>query len=106
MARQVFKVPLTPAPQTFNIALGGITYQLTLMWRESDPSGWFLDFADDSNNPILQGVPLVTGADLLAQYDYMGWGGSLLVQGSPSPDDEPTFTNLGLLSHVYFVTPE
>ena len=98
----VYEIPLSPTPQTFQISLAGTVYTLTLYW--ADPFGWFLNIADASGNPILNGVPLVTGADLLAQYAYLGFGGSLIVQTSHDTDAVPTFTNLGINSHLYFVT--
>lgn len=99
----VYEVPLSPQAQDFTIALGGVTYQVRLMWREAVEGGWFLDFSDATGAPILQGVPLVTGADLLAQYAHLGFVGSLVVQTDHDPDAIPTFTNLGELSHLYFV---
>lgn len=34
--------------------------------------GWFMDIADDNENPILMGIPLVTGSNLLEQFAYLG----------------------------------
>lgn len=99
----VYEVPLSPKAQTFSIALAGVSYQVTLMWRDAEGGGWFLDFASATGTPILQGVPLVTGADLLAQYAHLGFSGSLVVQTDHDPDATPTFTNLGDLSHLYFI---
>jgi hypothetical protein len=42
------------------------------------------------NLPIVNGIPLVTGVDLLAQYRYLGFSGRLWVQGADNPDDVPT----------------
>lgn len=46
---------------------------------------------------------MVTGADLLAQYGYLGFGGSLYVQTVQNPDATPTFTNLGTDCNLYWV---
>jgi hypothetical protein len=100
----VFEVPLSPAAQTFSIALGGTTYQLTLVWRDAVEGGWFVDFADANGAAILSGVPLVTGVDLLDQYAHLGFVGSLIVQTDHDTDALPTFDNLGVRSHLYFVT--
>ena len=99
----VFEVPLSPQAQTFNIALGGVTYQLTLFWRDAEEGGWFLDFATATGVPVLTGMPLVTGVDLLEQYAYLGFTGTLVVQTDHDPDALPTYENLGELSHLYFV---
>ncbi len=99
----VYEVPLSPQAQDFTINLGGVTYKVRLMWREAAAGGWFLDFADATGKAVLEGVPLVTGADLLAQYAHLGFTGSLVVQTDHDPDAIPTFANLGDLSHLYFV---
>ncbi len=55
---------------------------MTVVWRDA-PSmngGYVLDIADANGKPIVQGIPFVTGADLLAQYAYLGIGGQLIVQ--------------------------
>lgn len=99
-----YEIPLNAASQTFQIQLAGVTYALTLIWREAPGGGWILDIADGSGNRILSGVPLVTGADLLAQYAYLGIGGELWVQTDSDAAAVPTFGNLGTDSHLYFVT--
>lgn len=102
----VFGIPLqVGTPQTFSIALSGVTYQLTFLYRNNDLGGWTVDIADDRGNPIAQGIPLVTGADLLAQYKHLGFGGSLYVQTTSNPDAVPTFDNLGDDGQVYWVAP-
>lgn len=99
-----YEVPLTPQPQLFNISLGEKEYNVKLAYVDEDEGGWVLDFADAlTNTPILNGVPLVTGANLLGQYGYLGFGGGLFVQTDHSPDDPPTYTNLGTDSHLYFL---
>lgn len=100
---QTFEIPLTAQPQSFNITLVGVEYQFELAWRDS-ASSWFLDIADVSGNPLLSGVPLVTGVNLLAQYAYMAFGFELWVQ-TDAADAPPTFTNLGTESHLYCVIP-
>ena len=100
----VFEVPLSPAAQRFPITLSGTTYALTLAWRNAGGAGWVLDIADAGGQPILRGVPLVAGADLLAQHRHLGIPGRLYVQTDGDPDAPPAFGNLGLASHLYYVT--
>jgi len=101
----VFEVPLSPNPQQLTIQLAGVTYTLRVRWIASAEGGWCLDIGDSANNPILDGVMLVTGADLLAQYPHLNFGGKLGVQTDHDLSAPPTFGNLGLTSHLYFVTP-
>lgn len=105
----VYEIPTQPNPTTQRITLNGVTYTLTLTWNEfAGPAGaWVLDIADANNNPIASGLPLVTGADLLAQFEYLGigGGGGLVVQSDHDPDLVPSFTTLGSTGHLFFVSP-
>jgi len=99
----VNEIPLSPKPQTFAIALAGVTYNITLYWNPQNGS-WMIDIADINDSPLIDGIPLITGADLLEQYAYIGIGGQLIVQTDNNPDAIPTLENLGINSHVYFVS--
>lgn len=102
----IYEIPLqTGVPQTFTATLSGVKYTLTLQYRNDVMGGWVLDIADSSGNPIVSGIPLVTGANLLAQYAYLGFTGGLYVQTTSDPDAVPTFTNLGDDGLLYWVTP-
>lgn len=99
----VFSIPLEVGkPQALSIELGGLTYQLTFLYRNDPNAGWTVDIADSAGNPIVQGIPLVTGADLLAQYRHLGFNGALVVQTAHDPDAVPTFENLGKDAQVYW----
>lgn len=100
MSVSIFEVPLNGQPQTLQITLSNVVYQLTVQWRNS--CGWVLDIASQTGVAIIHGIPLVTGADLLAQYRYLGIKGSLVVSTDASPDTVPTYANLGTASHLYF----
>lgn len=105
MTLNAYEVPLSPQSQTFSISLNGSSYNLTLAWRSKDGlGGWVLELADAANNPLVQGIPLVTGCDLLGQYAYLGIGGGLWVLTDGNSLTIPTYSNLGSLSHLYFVT--
>lgn len=97
-----YEIPLTPEAQSFHITLGGTDYGLRLLWNAPD-SVWLLDINDSNDVPILQGIPLVTGVDLLAQYDYLGISGQLVVQTDNDPNVVPTVDNLGITGRLYFV---
>lgn len=102
----VYEIPLSPTPQRFSITLTGVEYNLTVKWNAAPDAGWAVDIADAFGAAIVSGVPLVTGADLLAQYAYLNFGGQLVVQTDHDTDAVPTFENLGETSHLFFlVTP-
>jgi hypothetical protein len=104
MSSLVYEVPLqSGTPQTLSISLAGVTYNLTLTFNTVAQS-WTLDIDDSSGNPLVHGIPLVTGADLLAQYGYLNFGGQLFATTDFDPTAPPTFNNLGQTGHLYFVT--
>lgn len=100
-----YEVPLSAEPQTFTISLAGTVYRLRVVYADVAEGGWIIDISDVSGNPIVAGIPLVTGHDLLEQYAYLGIGGQLVVATDGDPDAVPTFANLGTTSHLYFITP-
>jgi len=103
----VWELPLSGTPQRFTMTLAGNTYQFLFQYRDAVAAGgggWVLDLNDYLGNPIICGIPLVTGADLMAQFGYLGFPGQLWVRSDGTPDAVPTFDNLGYLSHVYYVT--
>jgi hypothetical protein len=103
-----FQIPLIPKSQKFTISLGGINYKLTLQWN-SGSATWILGIYDKDQNPIVTGVPLVTGADLLEQLNYLRIGGSdqnkLIVANDDSSLVPPGYSDLGVNGKLYFVTP-
>ncbi|QPF11482.1 hypothetical protein IMO34_15330 [Raoultella terrigena] len=74
---------------------------MAVTWRAAF---WCLDIMDSSGGDLIKGVPLITGADLLAQYDYLGLGFSLYVDCDNPANENPTETDLGIYSHLYAVT--
>lgn len=99
----VFEIPMNGKAQEFSITLAGVQYNLTLVWN-SVSSAWIMDIADSNDDPLLSGVPIVTGADILAQFEYIGISGELYVQTDSDPNVMPTYENFGTDSHLYFAT--
>lgn len=99
-----FKVPLVNKAQKVTTTLVGTPYVLVVRW--CDPSScWVMDINDQNGDPVLQGVPLVTGSNLLEQFGYLEFGGAMYVQTDNDTFAVPTYDNLGSLGHLYFVTP-
>lgn len=100
----IFEIPLdVGTPQRFTVTLSQVDYLMTLRYRNVPEGGWILDIADSSGTPIVEGIPLVTGSDLLAQYRHLGFRGALRVQTTNDPDAVPTFENLGAAGKLYWV---
>jgi predicted Zn-dependent protease with MMP-like domain len=98
-----YVIPLMSAQQKIQIALGGVVYTLVVQWN-THAQCWVVDIEDQNGNPIVTGLALVTGCDLLGQYAYLNLGGSLICQTDYQTDVVPTYENLGTNSQLYFVT--
>jgi hypothetical protein len=126
MAEAYYTIPLKPEPQSFGITLAGKEYRLTVRWfdapEQADPAGprsgasgdslpaqqdisgtWTLDIEEpEKAAPIVMGIPLVTGCDLLEQYSYLEFSGELWVEG----ELPPTLENLGSEVELVFIVQE
>lgn len=102
----VFEVPVQSRPQTFTITLARQSYRCRLQWNVPADC-WVLDFDDQYGEPILHGVPLVTGTDLLDGFEYLGFNGAMLVVTTASDTDMPPGRwDLGERGHLYFLSWE
>lgn len=95
------EIPLTADNQQFGIILAGASYRISITWRDAY---WIMDLLNDKGEPVILGIPLVVGADLLAQYAYMNLGFKLVVGCDDSAQDYPTKTDLGTRSHLLVST--
>jgi len=97
------EIPLVASTaQRFNVSLVGVSYVMKVRWC-APANSWVLDIADANDVPIVSGIPMITGADLLEQYGYLGIGGQLICQSDDDTDAVPTFDNLGNIGRLYFV---
>ena len=96
-------IPLTCAPNqtmTVTLSVNGAPLTLNLRLCYNTPAGfWAMDIADESNDPLVSSVPLLTGiwpgANILAPYNYMRIGSAFLVNQNGALSDRPDDTNLG-----------
>jgi hypothetical protein len=101
MARSL-EIPLINSPQVLQIQLGDTIYNLRLRYCLTPEGGWIMDINDVNSNPLICGIPLVTGCDLLGQYKYIIPTGMLYCATDGNPPATPSFDNLGTLSHLYY----
>lgn len=101
----LYEIPLAPAPERFAVTLpDGSELRMSIVWRNRGGAGWVLDLATSDGTPLVSGIPLVTGCDLLGQFKHIGIPGGLVVVSSGAvPDDEPTFLGLGTDQRLYYV---
>lgn len=101
---QLFEIPLSGTNQTLSIVLNGVVYVLRLIFCDTtdETACWILDINDQDSNPIVCGIPLVTGADMLEQYKYLNFGFILYCFTDGNLSANPTFSNLGTTAHLQF----
>lgn len=101
----MYEIPLTAEPQRFEIALAGDLYQLTVYWSGQTEGGWLLDIATaEGGKALLAGIPLVTGTDLLRQYQHLQIGGMLWCFSQT--DLPPSLGDLGVDTKLIFETED
>lgn len=100
----VYEIPLDPEPQQFQISLAQGLFTFVVRWNEP-AACWILDVTNSNGDSVLQGIPLVTGVDLLGQYQHLNPGGKLVVQSDVDINRVPDFKSLGRSGHLYFVLP-
>ncbi|MBC8950257.1 hypothetical protein [Xenorhabdus sp. TS4] len=96
----IVEIPLHAKNQRFDIQLGGVNYRMQLQCR--DCAGWILDIMHPNGEPIVLGIPLVSGVDLLEPHRYLGFKGSLIFV-CDTPQNKTNGEELGSSNRLYFV---
>jgi hypothetical protein len=95
-------IPLKPQPSVFRVFLNGINYQFTTRWNIPG-NYWVLNIADQYGDKLICGIPLITGLNLIEQYQYIIQGG-LWIISTENVYFDPTYTNLGITNNLYYTT--
>ena len=90
-------IPLIPASQTLSINISGETYNLRIIWRNTE---YVLDLLDKEKNSIITGIALVTGCNLLRQYEYLNLGFNMFISTDVNKTIDPEYKTLGVSSHL------
>ena len=96
------QLPLQAGPQTYDIVLNGVDYELTFTYHDAPDLGWTLDIAFADGSPIIAGIPLVCGCDLLAQYQHLNLNGALIVFNANQI--APSYADMGKSLVLLYVT--
>jgi hypothetical protein len=102
MANPLLEVPLVPSPQILQVQLGSRSYSLRLRFLDTGMGGWIMDINTVNGTPILCGIPLVTGCNLLEQFGYEHIDVILFVYTDGNFSAIPNYSNLGIDSHLVF----
>lgn len=100
----VYEIPTINRSQLFLINLANVQYKLTVRWINVEEGGWLLDIDSSDGSPIVRGIPLVTGVDLLGQYPQYKFGGKLIAYVAGDNLAAPDYESFGTEGRLYFVT--
>ena len=101
----IYEFPLRPEAQQIQIALADIEYTVRFGWCDAPGGGWFIDMTDIDGTPLLRGLALTAGENVLQQFAYLGIPGEIRVETDGSDLVEPSYDNLGANGKVLFITP-
>lgn len=99
-----YEIPLSPGAQRFSADLGDGDYSFRFLYRDAPEAGWSMDL-DGPRGVAIHGVPLLIGADLLAQYKYTGVPGALFVVRTNSGPEIIAYEDLGTNVKLLYVVP-
>ena len=105
--RIVYELPVEPRATLFENIIGGRVYRFRVQYRDEPEAGWIFDISETTDLPVplVSGIPLVSGLDLLYQYEHLGFGFALVLV-CKGGRDVPTFESLGVEDKVYLVRDE
>ena len=93
----IYEIPLNYGNQKFNIKLGATQYKLQLIYRASR---WYLDIFDTAENPLIAGLPMVVGDNILAQHQHIIKGSLYMLNANE--DESQNFSDLGVNIKLYW----
>lgn len=93
----VYEIPLNNTNQKFKINLGGKSYKLRTIYRLDT---WYLDVMDPDETPLVCGLPLVMGDNLLNQHQHIIRGGLYVL--NENHDEAHRYFELGSILKLYW----
>lgn len=100
-------IPVQTLPAwTENITLGDWVGRISFQWNTRSEA-WTVDFSDSLGNPLLLGVKLVTGWELLHQFPREELPqGAILVVSLDGSDADPGRNDLGARISLVYLSPD
>lgn len=93
----LFEIPLSSNNQKFNIQLGGSPFKLRFIYRID---AWFVDVLDTSENPLVMGLLMCPGINLLEQYQHILQGAFYVTNSNK--DEAQGYLDLGTKIKLYW----
>jgi hypothetical protein len=99
-------IPVSSSPnQTLQVAVdinGGVSQFFVYLTFNEIAGYWVMGISDSNQNPLLTDVPLVTGLNLLRQYQYLNIGSVYVFNVTGVPVDSPNTNDLGTDFQLYW----
>ena len=92
-----YEIPLQVGNQKFNVTLGKTIYKLRIIYRTNQ---WYLDILNTAEKPLITGLLMCAGIDLLEQYKHV-INGSLYVANFEQ-DEIAKYGYLGSKIKLYY----
>lgn len=100
---QVFKIPCSGFNEIFEITLKQKKYKLRLVYNDISEC-WQMDIYKSNDEPIILNYNIVSGLNILDQYQYLNFKGFFVTYADGNPDLIPTKANFTKDVNLYFVT--
>lgn len=99
----IYEIPLRGGTaQRLKVMLAGKLYTFALAFIDEEEGGWVLDLGEEGGTPLVSGIALLPGQDLLEPFPELGIGVRLAIVTPGDPNVPPTFAGLGSDSKLLF----
>lgn len=101
---KAYEIPITPLQnQSFSIAFHvNAFYWLRLYWVEAPEAGWTLDIGYSEIEPLVCGIPVLPGRNLLDDYPELHLALILFIDTPGNQKKPPAFEDMGVLTKLYY----
>lgn len=101
-----YEIPTRSAtPERFTIALSGTSYEFRLVWNRG-LGVWVADIRTADGDPLVLGMALTAGTNLLKPFTHLGFVGQLVATTDGNPEEPPTFDNLGTAGRLLYLVED
>lgn len=99
---KLLEIPLGSVPGTVSLNLPGRSVRLRLTFEDGEGT-WIMDIYDDGEAPLVCGIPLLIGLDLLGPYGHLGFNTRMFVlRRGGDPAEDIGYDDLGTAAGLFF----
>lgn len=104
----VVEIPITSAVANydFKTTLEGLVYSFRMQWNQRF-NRWVMSLSDGNDQPLIQGVPVLSGPIVLEQYVTEGLPpGAILFLDTSGENIDPGRDDLGDRVRMFYITSD